>query len=576
VKMLRVCGAALVIWFLAACPASTQEKDKWIRLTSDHFEMYSAADQKKSADTIEYFERVRDFFLAASPVRPPIDFPVRIVAFADSDEMRIFAPNPSVAAYFAPGPIRDTIVIANPSAENYPIAVHEYMHLVMRHSGLHIPLWLNEGWADLYSSLKPVSDGVAVGDLIPRYMRFLDTARWFTLDQLQAVTNQSREYNESSRTGMFYAESWALTHMLFLSPDYKVGFPRFMSALNRNSTLADAAKMAFDKTPAQILLDLQGYLARKRLYGAVFLVPMKKAADAPEVETPGQYDIHLMQADLQFASQHQAAAAQSYSQLKEEDSKRPEAYAGGGYMAVLAGDGAKARAEFRKAFELGTTDAQLCMQLAALDREAKAPASMLMDELERAIKLRPDFSEAIFQLALLKIDARDFEQAFYYLGRVGLVSPERMAIYRSARAYTNLQRGNVPEAREDAEAAQRAAKTVPENEAAERLLKLIEARAKGPAAARPGAQLTVKEGTAIGLRCAAAGSADMSRIGIAVDGKQMLFDLPDAAAVEITKFPGSKADLHCGALPPFHLRVEYTPADVTNQQSAGIIRRLEF
>jgi len=46
--------------------------------------------------------------------------------------------------------------------------------------------------------------------------------------------------------------------------------------------------------------------------------------------------------------------------------------------------------------------------------------------------------------------------------------------------------------------------------------------------------------------------------------------------VEITKFPGSKADLHCGALPPFHLRVEYTPAAVTNQQSAGIIRRLEF
>jgi tetratricopeptide (TPR) repeat protein len=576
VKAARISSGALLIWLLASCPASSQEKDKWIRLTSDHFEMYSAADQKKSAATLEYFERVRDFFLTASPVRPPGDFPVRIVAFKDPDEMRMFSPNPLAAAYFAPGPVRDTIVMKNPSDDNYPIAVHEYMHLVMRHSGLRIPLWLNEGWADVYSTLKPVSDGVAVGDLISRYMPLLDSAQWFTIEQLQGVTTESREYNEAARTGMFYAESWALTHMLFLSPDYKAGFPRFVSALSRNSPLTDALKMAFDKAPSQVLLDLQGYLARKKLYGTVFLVPMKKDAENPKVETPAPYDIDLMQADLQFASSHHAAAAQSYSQLKEEDPTRPEAYAGAGYMALQAGDKTRARAEFRKAFELGTDDAQLCMQLGVLDREAKMPAVTVMNELDRAVRLRPNFSEAIFQLALMKMDARDFEQALYLLGRVGLVPPERMTIYRSARAYANLQRGNIPEARQDAEAAQRAARTTSEHEAAERLLKLIEARAKGPAAAHPGEQLILAEGTAVGLRCAAAGSTDMSKMGIVVDGKQVLFDLPDSAAVEITKFPNSKADLRCGALPPFHLRVEYTPAGVTNRLTAGIIRRLEF
>ncbi|HVW08466.1 MAG TPA: hypothetical protein VHC90_07790 [Bryobacteraceae bacterium] len=573
---LRISGALLAVCLLASTPASTQEKDKWIRLTSDHFEMYSAADEKKSAETLEYFERVREFFLSASPVHPPGEFPVRIIAFKDPNEMVMFAPNPSVAAYYAPGPIRDTIVMKNPSAETYPIAVHEYMHLVIRHSGLHIPLWLNEGWADVYSTLKPVSDGVAVGDLVARYMPILSSSQWFTLEQLQDITNHSREYNESSRTGMFYAESWALTHMLFLSPEYKGGFARFISAMNRNTPLAEATSEAFDKTPNQILLDLQGYLARKKLYGSVFLTPMLKNAPPPEVETPDLYATNLMLADLQFASQHRAAAAQSYAQLKEEDPKRPEAYAGVGYMAVLEGDKAKARTEFQKAFELGTEDAQLCMQLATLDREAKAPASTVMNELERAITLRPEFGQAIFELALMKMDARDFEEALSLLGRVGLVSPDRMTIFRSALAYANLQRGNVPQARADAEAAQRAAKTTPENEAVARLLRLIEARSKGPAAAHPGEQLIRKEGTAIGLRCAAPASADFSKMGILVDGKQVLFDLPEAAAVEITKPPGSKADLHCGALPPFHLTVEYTPGSVANQQTAGIIRRLEF
>ena len=52
-KALRVSGAPVLIWLLASCPAFAQQKDKWIRLTSDHFEMYSAADQKKSAATLE-------------------------------------------------------------------------------------------------------------------------------------------------------------------------------------------------------------------------------------------------------------------------------------------------------------------------------------------------------------------------------------------------------------------------------------------------------------------------------------------------------------------------------------------
>jgi hypothetical protein len=56
----------------------------------------------------------------------------------------------------------------------------------------------------------------------------------------------------------------------------------------------------------------------------------------------------------------------------------------------------------------------------------------------------------------------------------------------------------------------------------------------------------------------------------------MLFDLPDEKAVEIVRHSGTTAQLACGSLQPFRLVVEYAPASVTNQESAGIIRRLEF
>ena len=39
--------------------------------------------------------------------------------------------------------------------------------------GLKIPLWLNEGWADVYSTLRPMGKETAVGDLLEDRMRIL-------------------------------------------------------------------------------------------------------------------------------------------------------------------------------------------------------------------------------------------------------------------------------------------------------------------------------------------------------------------------------------------------------------------
>jgi hypothetical protein len=83
------------------------------------------------------------------------------------------------------------------------------------------------------------------------------------------------------------------------------------------------------------------------------------------------------------------------------------------------------------------------------------------------------------------------------------------------------------------------------------------------------------KGIAIGFRCVAAGSDEMSKMGVTVDGKPTLFDMPDPAAVEIVRTDASP-ELKCGSLSPFPVIVEYTPSSVANQQSAGIIRRLEF
>jgi tetratricopeptide (TPR) repeat protein len=568
--------AAITLALLSAFPLLAQDNDKWIRVTSSHFEMYATCDQKKAREAILHFERVRDFFMEASPVKPPAEFPTRIVIFKNADLFYIYAPNRSIAAFYAPGPLRDSIVMGEPSAESYPVTIHEYVHLVVRHSGLHLPLWLNEGWAEVYSTLKPVKDGVAVGDLIDAHVKDLAQGRWFSLPELEKITNSSPEYNEASRMGMFYAESWALTHMLYLSPDYKKNFGKFIGALNKGRGLDDALSTAYGKTETQVFADLRDYLSRKKLYGTVFMTPFEKSGETPVVTPVTSYDSYLMLADLHAASHHIVEAGRLYQQLETDEPKRPEAFAAAGYLAVSIEQKENARKEFRKAYDLGSTDPQLCVQLAALDRAANQPPGVVIAELERAVKLRPDFTEALFELGVMKVDTREFDEAFSLLNKVGNVGPDRMAIFRYAIAYVNLEKGNIDLARSGVEEARKAANTPAQTQAADRLVSLIDARSKGPAAAHPGETLLRAKGTALGMRCALAGSDEMSRMGVTIDGKQVLFDMPEPAAVEIARRPDVSPELKCGALQPFPVIVEYTPSSVANQQSAGIIRRLEF
>jgi len=559
---------------LAVSPAFAQFH--WIRLTSAHFEMYSTSDEKKSRDAILHFERVREFFTQVSPAKTVNEFPTRIVAFKDPDAFRVYAPNKVAAAYFAAGAVRDSIVMEDPSPATYQVMIHEYVHLVIRHSGLRLPLWLNEGWAQVFQTLKPVKDGVAVGDLLPDHIKTLASGRWLSLAELDAVDTRSPNYNEASKAGMFYAESWALAHMLYLSPDYKNGFGTFLAVLNKGRTLTEALQIAFHKTQTQVYADLQNYLSRKNLYGTVFLTPYEKSTEAPVVSEVPAYESNLMLADLHASAHHVVEAGKLYQQLENQEPQRLDAFAGAGYLDVQMGDKDAARKDFGKAFALGSNDPQLCLQLATLDRAAKQPPAQVVQELERAIKLRPDFSDAIFDLAVVKVDMRDFEAATDLFGRVGTVAPERMALFRSALGYANLQRGNLTMARTDAEASLRAAKNSQETQAAQRLLALIDARSKGPAAVLSGERVVRREGTAIGLRCVTPGSGALSKMGIAIDGKQMLFDLPDAAAVEVVHAPGTPDLLKCGQLQPFKLIVEYAPASVANQESAGIVRRIEY
>ena len=145
----------ILLLFAFFPPGFARAAEQWLRLTTPHFEMLTTAGEKKGREGILYFENVRQFFVDAK-IAP--DLPgkrVRIVAFRSDKEFRPYSPNEFAAAFYAGGADNDYIVLSQIGLPYYPVAVHEYTHLLLRHGTVNLPIWLNEGLAEVFSTLAP-------------------------------------------------------------------------------------------------------------------------------------------------------------------------------------------------------------------------------------------------------------------------------------------------------------------------------------------------------------------------------------------------------------------------------------
>jgi len=115
---------------------------------------------------ILYYEQVRALFAKLlQSATGSSKLPVRIIAFRNEKGSLPFRPSQAAAAYYSPGLERDYIVMQSIASEHYPVAVHEYMHRVVHSMGIDPPIWMNEGMAELFATLKPVGNKVQMGEM---------------------------------------------------------------------------------------------------------------------------------------------------------------------------------------------------------------------------------------------------------------------------------------------------------------------------------------------------------------------------------------------------------------------------
>ncbi len=445
--------------------------DRWVEIRSAHFDLFSEGGEAGGRDLVRYFEQVRSFFQQAFGLNARGRV-VRIVCFRSARQFQYYETSKIADAAFHPGSRHDYILMKEDQADRDQMAVHEYTHLIVRATNHDIPVWLDEGLAELYSNLEPHGSFVLVGRVLPARAQALADGRWIGLRTLVSADRAAEVYNKQPDAEMFYAESWALVHMLALDNAYSPQLKNLMDAL-RTGNSVEAFQKTYGKPIEQVEADLRAYLDNSRLAAAVFQVRLVLDSP-PQVTLKAGLEARLALAEMLLDHPGRTAdAGAAFERLLRDYPQRPEAEQGMAEFLAHERCGQEAAAHFERAAALGSRDPAMYLEygrvLAELNRPQDAVAA-----LRKAIALAPALDVAHHELAILLVKTGAFREALDEFRAVRRLPPVEAPRYYYNLAYAHFRLGDRDRARELAEKARQAARNADERDRVDQLIDEIQ------------------------------------------------------------------------------------------------------
>jgi tetratricopeptide (TPR) repeat protein len=432
------------------CAATLSAQPKWIHMENENFNMYSSASERDSLAALNYFERVRGFFIQMTGAPPSKPVPVYVVMFGSQKEYLPYRFNEFAIAYYAGQSDRDFIVMGKTGEQTAQAATHEYTHLVMKHSGFTLPPWLNEGLAELFSTMHPLGDNTLFGETIPGRLQGLYREAWVPLTAILTADRNSPYYNETKRAGTFYNESWALVHMLETTDEYRPKFWDMVQIIQDGTPSVQALEKVYGVPLAKIEADLRFYIKGSSFKRLVTKIKLENI-DKLKAQPADMFDVRTLDADLLMSLPgKQADARTRFEELTREDAKRPEPWSGLGYLAWRDGKQDDAVANFAKAYQLGDRSPKLLWDYGRLaERNHPEDAIRAFTELVAA---QPKDTDVLLELANMQMNLRQYPAA---LATTRAVTSVKTAEQRDRvlyiRAFAATQSGERSEGRARAE-----------------------------------------------------------------------------------------------------------------------------
>jgi tetratricopeptide (TPR) repeat protein len=261
--------------------------------------------------------------------------------------------------------------------------------------------------AEIYSTFQTSDNYVEIAKPIDRHLETLANEPMMPLHDLFAVTHDSPQYNEASRQGVFYAESWLLTHYLMAGDNaiIRARFGRYTELLREGQLPEEAFTNALG-----VSLDaMQNELKRYASAGQYHPIALKLSASlstpvmmsswrVTPVEILFRFGDEQLRIDRQDGAQYWFARAQQLAPAS------PLPYEGLGLLASQQDNSSEAVNELQQALQRGSSSflahyiyAQEKYHLTAHGGDMYSPvpgdlAGEIRGELNKSLELMPNFA----------------------------------------------------------------------------------------------------------------------------------------------------------------------------------------
>jgi tetratricopeptide (TPR) repeat protein len=448
---------AVFVTLLAAFPARAD----WLRLRGTKTELLTDAGIKDGQRALARLEQIRAILPGSNDDSRR---ELRVVLFDSEKEFREYARSETTSGLYLSGLERDYIV-THAGGELPRVVTHEFVHFLLHQTPAPLPRWFEEGMAELYSNTQINSKRVRIGKEIESHMNLLLARPWLNAKQMAAERPAMGQDPEEAES-MFYAESWALMHMLNLSPNYRDHLPQFVTLLANGTDGAEAFHTAFGRDFEKALADLPGYL--KKIRSVQLDIPPPAAFSPAKAEPVSEVDANLLRGDIALRRGLAEQARTLFEQTAREHPDSATAQAGLGMLAMTQNRPGEARRYLEKALQLDDKDATILFEYALLERDAGAGTERVRELLEKVVALNPNFGEAQLLLGVRATDDRRYDAAIVYLHDAARLLPRQSYVWH-ALAYAQQKLGHYPEALDAAQRAVRTASTDEQEHMAEAL-----------------------------------------------------------------------------------------------------------